>query len=109
MMGSPFDSFMPHICTIVTWGIPNPNDDGETRINQLTSTSPCHFVAENKLQLLKDGTWAQLKGTILLPPKTPCPDPTSFIIINNISYRPRLVSQTTFPWGEIAEQVIGLE
>jgi len=109
MLGSPFDSFMPHTCTIVTLGDPNPGNDGETRINQVTTTSSCHFTAENKLQLLKDGTWAQLQGTMLLPVNVPIPDPTSFVIINGIKYRPKLVSQTTFPWGGIAEQVIGLE
>ena len=66
-MGSVFDSYLPHSCTITTAGEANPADDGATRVGQVSTVSPCHFIAGCTLYMKLDGTYGLSKGTLLLP------------------------------------------
>ncbi len=75
----------------------------------MTTTSRCHFIAENQLYLKLDGTHALSKALLLLPAGTPLPDPTSMITVFGQTYHPHQAQGTTTPWGWPTMQMLYLE
>ncbi len=87
----------------------NPADDGETRLGQVSTVTPCHFITEQRLYLKLDGTYGVSKGVLLLPSTIALPDATAIITIDGINYRPREGQALTSPYGQVTRQVVYLE
>jgi len=104
-----FDSYMPHTCTITTAGQANPADDGETRIGQVSTLIPCHFIAEQRLYLKEDGSYGVGKGILLLPSTVALPNAMDVITIDGINYRSRRGRALTNPYGQVARLLVYLE